>query len=155
VEPADVAAALVDAPSGTWVSVAAANHETGVIHPSLRLPQSRSRQGGSPARGCGQALGKLELTGLASCGCGQRLRPQDSRSQRDSEHSLAPQRRPDALLARGSSRARTQAGQSGCIARRLDSRLPSRSWTSSVTGGWLSCANPIERWLGARGKRQR
>src|SRR5688500_15856654 len=37
VDPADIAAALVDAPSGTWVSVAAANHETGVIHPIAEI----------------------------------------------------------------------------------------------------------------------
>lgn len=66
VVPADVAAALAspDAPEDTWVSVAAVNHETGVIQPVAELAQVAHRHGARLHVDAVQALGKLDLADL-------------------------------------------------------------------------------------------
>lgn len=65
VVPADVAAALQDAPPGTWVSVAAVNHETGVIQPIRELVELVHRSGARLHVDAVQALGKQELSALS------------------------------------------------------------------------------------------
>jgi len=65
VVPADVAGALQDAPPGTWVSVAAVNHETGVIQPIRELAELVHRRGARLHVDAVQALGKQELSALS------------------------------------------------------------------------------------------
>lgn len=62
--PDDVQAALQGAPSGTWVSVAAANHETGVVQPLAEIAQVVHRAGARLHVDAVQALGKV---GLEAC----------------------------------------------------------------------------------------
>jgi cysteine desulfurase len=77
-EPDAVNAALQGAPHGTWVSVMAANHETGVIQPIEEIAEVVRRHGAHLHVDAVQALGKLELTGLDSADrltvCAHKLR---------------------------------------------------------------------------------
>ena len=65
VVPAHVVTALRDAPPGSWVSVAAVNHETGVIQPIPELAQVVHRLGARLHVDAVQALGKQELSALS------------------------------------------------------------------------------------------
>lgn len=64
--PDDVAAALREpTPDGTWVSVAAVNHETGVIQPVTELSRVVHQHGARLHVDAVQALGKLDLADLS------------------------------------------------------------------------------------------
>lgn len=62
IDPTDLAAALVHAPPRSWVSVAAANHETGVVQPIAALAEVAHRAGALLHVDAVQALGKMEST---------------------------------------------------------------------------------------------
>lgn len=78
IEPETVARALVEAPQGSWVSVMAANHETGVVQPVAELARVVHRHGARLHVDAAQALGKMELSALAEADaisvCAHKLR---------------------------------------------------------------------------------
>jgi cysteine desulfurase len=61
--PEDLELALSDAPPGTWVSVAAANHETGVVQPVSEIARVAHAAGARLHVDAVQVLGTLSLQG--------------------------------------------------------------------------------------------
>jgi cysteine desulfurase len=150
VEPADVAAALVDAPSGTWVSVAAANHETGVIHPIAEIAAVARRGGARLHVDAVQALGKMELMDLAGADavsvCAHKIRGPKGIGALAWRHGAAP-----TPFLRGGAQERglRPGSQDAVLAIGFQAALEGLDVEAHRAVAELR--NRIERWLAARG----
>jgi len=150
VDPADVAATLVDAPAGTWVSVSAANHETGVIHPIADIAAVAQRRGARLHVDAVQALGKLDLSALegahAVSVCAHKIQGPKGIGALAWRHAAAP-----TPFLRGGAQERglRPGSQDAVLAAGFGAALEGldieRHWRLA------ELRNPIERWLAARG----